>query len=333
MLIICAVVGCGRSPAGAPSGRDAAPPSARNAPRDATAASVQPPEPAPEPRQATRATLDAPAARALLAGADPSVVARHFAGSRALEIQSIELGRGRRAVLVYRSTGEPRPLLLVRDRDARLAWSRNRPTGGMLRPVTELALASGLDGGVVLFSYDVPTEFVAARMWDADGSLLADYEALRVASCKALSALYWPRRGWLVGCSTRNEARLSLLTEAGALAWNGLSGVELATDWRAPAPISLVSDTDDSVMAWHMNYLAAHPTPRSADHVFVERYDARGRPLWPGPLDAGRLPVRVSNNEAHIEVTRVTPGTVRAAVARPSRFTVIVSSEGRVLKP
>lgn len=303
-------------------------------------ASASAPSPAPPqaerplgPGEAARATLGPRAARNWLAGVDPKVVARHFASVRRLEAQSVRLGPARRAVLAYREPGALKPLLLVRGAHGELLWQHDRPTGGLLRPVTELALASGPEGGVVLFSYDAPTQLVAARMWGASGALLADYEALRIAACDALSALYWHGRGWVVGCSTRDGARLSLLTEAGALGWNGLTGVALATNWRAAAPLSLVADTDHTVMAWHVGYLEARPTSRSADHLFVSRYDARGKALWPGPLDAGRLPARVRDTATRVVLQRLTPGTVRATIASGSRFSVVVSSEGRVLKP
>lgn len=322
VLIICAVVSCGRSHKLAPSRHDAAPAKAEP---DAAAS-----QPGAGRGEATRTSFDAGQARTTL-GMDGKAIARHFGRARRPEAQSTELARGRRAVIAYRNATEP--LLLVRDARGRLVWSHERPVGGFVRPVTELALAGGPAGSVVLLLYDAPTQFVAARQWDADGVLLADYEVLRVADCEALSALYWAKHGWIVGCSTPAGARLAELTEAGGLGWNGLSGVALATHWRATAPLSLISDTDASVMAWHVGYLAAHPTAHSADHLFVSRFDARGRPLWTGPLDAGRLPRRLADTRTRIALTRLTPGTVRATVGRRPRFSVVVSSGGRVLRP
>jgi len=130
--------------------------------------------------------------RALLEG--------HFKGPVPfpLAFQVVTAGAARRAVLVQATGGDARPLLWPLDGDGNVAWSKERPTGGVKPGVTEISLASGPEGHVCLAWCNAATDSVALRRWAEDGGAFADYDVLHVDSCSALSVLYWPGRGWVI---------------------------------------------------------------------------------------------------------------------------------------
>jgi hypothetical protein len=291
---------CARPGASADAGGDATPPaasaaplaSASAAPSDAAAPDVPAPGPGGESERAEIAKLEADPELASQA----EVVTKHFGASTGpFLVQRLTLRAGRRMLLVS-SRDESDPLLLALDGKT-LAWSKERPTAGMIPPAVNLAITTHPAGGALLFAYDAPTKVVAARVWEADGQPFADFQVMKVDACDDLSAARWPGRGWIVACAWLGGARAQLLTEDGTMAWRR-DGADVGASWRAPAPLSIAFDGDAALVL--VQYGEVRPAA-PGDHVVATRYDAKGRPLWGAPVDLGAVPT-VTSTRARIPV-------------------------------
>jgi hypothetical protein len=243
----------------------------------------------------------------------------HFGGQipSPLFAQITPTGGDRRALLAY---GEPRqrnPILLGLGDKGELLWTKERPLAGTRQVVTEMVVAPGPLGEVTLLWCDIPTQVVGLRKWGADGTVLADFEVVEVDVCEALSALYWPGRGWVAVASQHGAARAQLLDEHGKRAW-GPRGGELPWSARPSSPVSIAVDSDMSVMLFQVG----DPAGGAFDRVLAMRYDLLGTALWERPLDlgpAGRSPAR-------LVVTRVEPGKVRVAIGQAPPIAVVTSA-------
>lgn len=267
------------------------------------------------------------------AGTDPvlsphaKLIEQHFGGAgRSLAFQTTPLSEGRRLVLLYEETGAPDPLLLDIDAKRALVWEKSRPLAGIGASSDRMAITGGPGGNVVFFFYDAPTHLVGMRVWDSAGGILMDAEVMTAARCDALSALYWQDRGFIVAAASPDSVRVELVGIEGRNRWGGRE-MALAR-WRATAPASLMADTNDSFMLFQVGYLAATPGAESPDHLFAMRYDAAGLPLWPGPLDTGRLPGRVEAAADRPRLSRPDTGIVRAELPG-THFSVQVTSMGK----
>jgi hypothetical protein len=225
-----------------------------------------------------------------------------------LAFQVVSAGVGRHAVLLQATRGEARPLVWLLDEGGNVAWTKERPTGGVKPGVTEISLASGPDGHVCIAWCNAASDSVAIRRWAEDGGAFADYDVIHVDACSALSVIYWPRRGWLVAVAWPGGATFELISENGALAW-GRDGVTLPWTFRAAAPLSLALDTPDSVMIFRLGQSGG---PASAEYMFASRYSTDGRPLWPGPLSLKRLPAPVRDPAIRLLLGPAPDGTIRA---------------------
>ena len=237
-----------------------------------------------------------------------------------------EAGAGLRRALLLRGRDDARPMVVAVDAQSHVVWSNDHPTAGLLPRVSELAIAPAPRGGTALFFYDPPVHVLGARRWDDEGGLLVDFELLELPSCDALSALYWPGRGWIVAAARAGETRAQLLLEAGGMAW-GHEGVAIAAGGDAPdargargEPVALVLDTDGTFMALQRGSVTDDAGKRRDDRLLAYRYDARGAPLWDAPLDLGAMPRGLTR----VSVERPSEGTVRALLPRP----VTVTSDG-----
>ncbi len=311
-------------PAPAPSA-SAAPAVVRALPADSAAAAGE----LPRVGEAERGLLGDAAAEPTLAAA-ATTLREHFGATTDLAFQSATLPGGRRLVLLHTRAGAPKPLLLDVAADKSLVWEKARPLAGIGVTSDQIAIAGGPHGNVVIFFYDAPTHLVGMRVWDSLGGILMDAEVLSTAGCDALSALYWPGHGFVVTSAAHDSVKAELVGEEGRNRWGGRE-MALAR-WRATAPVSMMPDTADSVVLFQVGYLAATPGAITPDHLFAMRYDAAGLPLWPGPLDAGRLPARVAPDNARVRLTRPAPGTVHAEIPG-LRFSVDVSSMGKATHP
>jgi hypothetical protein len=257
------------------------------------------------------------------------VIRAHWKGDvpSPLELQSVALTGGRRAVLLYGRPKHRDPLILALDPQGALLWTKERPLAGIAPEVSEMVIAPGPEGEVALLWFDTPTRLVALRKWAADGSILADFELLDGGPCEALSAMYWPGRGWVVVASQDGAARAQLLDEGGQLAW-GDRGLGLPWSSRASAPASIAPDTDGSVMLFQIGQ-AEGATGKRGDRLLVARYNAPGAALWTRPVDLGAAPPGAA--QARIAAARVADGVVRVALgAGPSRLSADVTSEGAI---
>lgn len=256
----------------------------------------------------------------------------HFGGKLPAELsyQSVTLDNGVVALLLEGRTAASGPLLLALGPHHKVLWTRKRPLAGIVPGTHAVTLSRGPRGDVALFWFNEPSATVATRMWDVEGGLLMDAQVMETDSCEALSVFFWPHHGWLVAAARQSSLLVQLLGENGNRDF-GARGRTIATRWRAAGPVSIVADTPDSVMLFHLGYLALSPNPTSGDHLFAHRYDAHGVPLWRGPLDAGRLPARVHDESARVRTRHAGPGRVLASLPAKvagGHFKVEVRSAG-----
>jgi hypothetical protein len=248
-------------------------------------------------------------------------------------VQVAAVTGGRTAALIQATRGDARPLVLLLEPSGRVAWVKTNPMGGVKPGATEAALASGPAGHVALAWCNPSSGSVALRQWAEDGGAFADYEAARFDSCEALSALYWPRKGWLLAIASLAGLVLQRVTEDGALAW-GRSGIMLPWTARAAAPASLALDTEETFLLFRLGQSGG---PSSPDFVFVSRYGPDGQQIWPATLSVKRLDAPPALPSPRLVLEAAPEGGVRATL--PARATgtgqpavVEVGSDGVVVR-
>jgi hypothetical protein len=248
-----------------------------------------------------------------------------------LAFQAIAVDGGKSAVLFEATRGDRRPLVWLLDARGEIVWEKTHPMGGVKPGASEPSLTPGPDGHVCLAWCNASTDSVALRRWAEDGSAFADYDAFHVDECEALSVLYWPRRGWVLGVAARDGATLELINENGERAW-GNDGVALPWTWSTAAPLSLALDTLESVLLFR---LGRSGSAGSGEYVFASRWSPDGRPMWPGPLSVKQLPGKVSDPRARVVLGPGKEGAIEASlpegVAGP-RIVVEVHSDGTVAR-
>lgn len=265
---------------------------------------------------------------------DPALVAaihpleKQYGGRipKELWVQAAERPEGRgRALIVGDATKPPpgEPLAILVDANGKVQWTKERPAAGIMPPIGPLALAAGPNGRVALAVCDPPTTRVALRIWDDDGSPFADYDAMDMDDCAAMSLLYWPKRGFVIAATRNGTTKLQLVSESGALSWR--RGIEVGARSPTGAPASLAADSDESFVLVQYGSLSAEPGARP--HALAFRFDRHGAPLWPSPVDLGVQPVDRPEGD-RIVVARPKSGAVRATLARD--HVVDVTSNGTV---
>jgi hypothetical protein len=222
-----------------------------------------------------------------------------------LESQRVDLVGGRTALLLSRP-GDTDPIALVFDRDD-LAWTKQRPTAGIVPPVRHLALAPHPNGGLVVFAWVATLHTVAARIWADDGSPFGDFELFAPGACDALSAAYGPGQGWVVVCASATGTRAQRMREDATTAW-GHDGVSLGSPGAA-GPATLVFDSPSTLVA--LQRVAAV----GGDRLLAFRYDARAQPLWAAPVELGVLPPSAATSD-HLQAAVVRQGVVRVELPR-----------------
>jgi hypothetical protein len=263
--------------------------------------------------------------------AHEAVLREHFGGAvpSPLEVQSTPIGGDRRAVLVYGPARQRAPLILVLDGHGGVVWTKERPLAGTRQIVTEMVLAPGPRGEVALLWCDIPTQVVALRKWSWEGTVLADFQVAEVDVCEALSAVYWPARGWLAVASQGSAARAQLLDEHGRRAF-GPSGTELPWQARPSAPVSLVVDTDTSAMLFQVGDARREGGAVAEGRLLGMRLDSVGTPLWEHPLEVGVAPAGAPSDRVQLALTA--PGKVRVALGKTdAKIAVTVTSAGSIL--
>ena len=311
-----------------PSAPDPAPSPRADAPDPGPIEDPGPPVPAEEARRAVlRKMADD---RAL--SPHEAVLRDHFGNpiSLPLDVQSAQLSGGGRALLFQRGGKDHNPFILVHDAAGQPLWIKERPLAGIVPGVTEMVLIAATKGDVVLSWYDAPTKIVAARHWDAHGSILVDFPLVHADACAALAGIYWPQQGFVVAASTAGAARVQLLSDAGTLAFAGEEGVELPWTSRADAPVSIAVDGGKGVTFFQVGHAGASKPGAPPDHLLAARFDARGKALWDKPLIVGPLPGAATDrvlltmgNEGNALISglgvMVTPGGSVVTVARGKR--------------
>jgi hypothetical protein len=264
-----------------------------------------PPETFVEARRARLTKLDDEPGLAANAGA----IRQHFGGTLPplMDLQVVPLASGRQGLLLGEAADEPRPIVLLVDATGTALWTKERPLGGITPPARPFAMAPRPDGGLALFVYDEPTKLVAARMWAADGAAYAELMLFELAKCDAISAAWWPGRGWIVVTAFPGGARAQLLREAGSSAWDP-SGMPVGEAWRAPATPTIVIDPATS--SW---VLVQHATRGARDHVVVVRYGPQGERI--GTADLGAVG-RVTRSADRIGATLARPGVVKVDLGK-----------------
>ncbi len=212
----------------------------------------------------------------------------HFGAAFAspLRVQIASVGEARSALLVTHDGADP--FVILADAEHRVLWQKDRPAGGIVVPVGDLAIASGPSGRVVLAACDPPTSTVALRQWNDDATPFADFHAFDADGCEAISLLRWPRHGWVIVAWRSGVARAELLSERGMRAWG--DGVDLGVPTRSGAPGAIALDTPDTMVLVERAPLPGGQTAYAVEHVLAQRYDASGNALWRAPVDLGPAP-------------------------------------------
>ncbi|HVW26640.1 MAG TPA: hypothetical protein VHC69_14835 [Polyangiaceae bacterium] len=255
----------------------------------------------------------------------------HFAGTTPfpLSFQVVAIEGGKAAVLLEASTGEPRPLVWLLDAHGEIVWTKERPNGGASPGTRELVVTPGPDGHVCVAWCNPATNGVAFRRWAEDGSAFADYDALHVDDCDALSVLYWPHHGWILGVAYDTGATLELIDDNGERKW-GTDGLSLPWTSNGAAPVSFALDTLDTFMLFRLGRSGGEG---SSEYVFASRWSADGRPLWPGPLSLKRLTAKADAAHPRVALRPSADGAIRATVGRAGADTVVdVMSDGTIVR-
>jgi hypothetical protein len=254
-----------------------------------------------------------------IAGAADTLLGRHrarldthFGGMTPfpLSFQVVAIEPNRAALLLQAASGDPRPLVWLLDSRGEIVWTKERPNGGAPPGNSELVVTPGPDGHVCVAWCNGATNSVAFRRWAEDGASFADYDALHVDDCDALSVLYWPRRGWILAVAYDGGATLELIDENGQRKW-GKDGLSLPWIWSGAAPASLALDTMDTFMLFRVGRSGGEG---SSEYVFASRWSDDGRPLWPGPLSLKRLTSKLPDPRARVVLRPAAEGAIRAAV-------------------
>lgn len=343
------IAACAR-PADKADASAGAPAPASSSASAAAPASAPAPEPAPAPAPASAAAPPASAARTRhSAVASSGLEARRSSVSRieaepvlsanadalrkqhggalpaSLAVQATDLGPDLRRIFLVgaeRKDGTlEAPMVLVVDEKGALVWSKDRPAAGIKPPIGPSAVSAGPHGRFALAVCDPPTGSVALRLWDADGSPFADFQALETKSCDALSLLYWQGHGWLVALAAGADTRLQLVTDAGALAWG--PGRVLGARFRTIAPVTLATDSPSSFVL--VQYSQSPGVDRDVDHAVAFRYDDHAQPLWAAPSDLGAVR-RIAPGQERITLLKTSDGVLRAQLA--GGVTVEIRSNG-----
>jgi hypothetical protein len=263
-----------------------------------------------------------------------AVLEKHFGGQVPfpLAFQVVSAGPGRSSVLLQAASGEARALAFVIDAAGAVAWTKEHPLGGVKPGVSEPSLAAGPDGHVCLAWCNASSDSVALRRWAEDGGAFADYDALHVDACNALSVLFWPGHGWLLAVAWHGGATLQLVTLNGGHAF-GNDGMRLPWMYRAPAPVSLALDTPDSLLLFRLGQSGDEGSP---EYVFANRYSPEGRPMWPGPLSLKRLTDQTRDPSVRVVLAPASDGAIRATLPGSATggaaLSVEVASDGTVLR-
>ncbi len=338
--MVAALVACSRK--GGSSAADASVDAATDAPLSSTAPEDAGEESATSGPAASRrfvavAPVEARRARIARFADDEALrglegaLEKHFGGGphAGFDVQAAELTAfGRRVVLVGEAgkpTSEARPIAIVAGDDG-VVWSKERPVAGIMPPVGPIAVAPAPLGRVALAACDPPTNAVALRIWDDDGTPFADFQVLSLEGCEALSLLYWPNRGWIVVAVSAGATRAQLVGENGAPRW-GL-GRDLGVRSRAGAiaPASLAADTDDTFVLVQM--VQPSGEEGSPFHALAFRYDTRGEAIWRAAVDLGKLERPPKSGER----ARLAPTSPGVRVTMPSGAEVDVRPSGDVIR-
>jgi hypothetical protein len=291
---------------------------ARAAPSAVVSAPLEPSGLTALPPAIVAADLRVEARRGIALATDP-LLGRHQAALEAhfkgpvpypLAFQVVVAGAGRAAVLLQATKGEPSPLIWLLDSTGEVLWTKDHPLGGVKPGVSQPSLAAGPDGHVCLAWCNGSTDSIALRRWAEDGGAFADYDALHVDACEALSVLYWPRHGWLLAVASPGGAALQRIDGNGGRAW-GSDGLPLPWTWRVTAPVSLALDTEDSVILFRLGQSGG---AGSAEYVFASRWSPDGRPMWPGPLSVKRLTAPPSDPSVRLVLDPAPDGAIRATL-------------------
>jgi hypothetical protein len=294
-----------------------APTSHADEPAEAPAVDPGPPIPAAEARRTTLRKLAEDKALA----PHEELLQEHFGKpiSFPLAVQAAPLAGGGRALLFQSGGKDHNPFILVLDGAGQSLWIKERPLAGIVPGVTEMVLVPTAKGDVVLSWYDPPSKIIAARHWDARGSILVDFPLLHADACSALAGLHWPHQGFVIAAATAGAARVQLLDEQGTLAFGGEEGVELPWTSRADVPVAIAVDAGPGVTLFQAGHAGAAKPGAPPDHLLAARFDVHGKALWSKPLVVGPVSgaatdrvVLTVGNDGNIAVPRlgvtVTPG-------------------------
>lgn len=268
---------------------------------------------------------------------DPTLLAaseavkKRFGGKvpAALDIQIADRPGGHGRAVFAMDAAKPLggdAIVIAANASGAIEWTRDRPTAGIMPPSGPIALAAREAGRIELAVCDPPTKRVALRVWDPEGSPFADFDAMDIEDCAAVSLLHWPRIGEVIVASRPSSTKAQLVTSNGALAWQ--RGMEIGARTRRGMPASLAADTPESFVFVQLGPLTGGSD--APDHALAFRYDRSGAGLWSKVIDLGEAAKSRTDVEDRIVLSRPRAATVRATIGKG--VDVDVTSEGVVTK-
>jgi len=264
-----------------------------------------------------------------------SLIRKHFDGhpDDTLWVQQFKVKESL-IVMVYFPGAGPNPLLF-KYRGESLVWK--------IDPLADLAgykyhpvLSANDNGNIALSWYGTAPWGIHLRSFDERGKQLW---SVAVSSGQteptSISLLNWRRHGWLIGYGTFEHGRIHLVDFDGKSSWEK-SGVALYDEKGGHNPISMIPDSDDSVIVLWYRY-GSFKKPRQKDEFAAQRFKFTAQPIWPKPISLGDAPSFAMVSPRKIDLSMGDDGRVKAklykgiagdAVYDVTEYEVALSKDG-----
>ncbi len=232
----------------------------------------------------------------------------------------------RRAVLIPGKLEAGRPFVMVIDANGTRAWTKEMPLAGIVPGVRDIAIVRGAESAVGIAFCDSTGNRAALRMWNADGSINADFEVMDIPHCELISAMFIPGMGHLIGSTGETTARIGMIAVNGMRVWDS-AGIALPWHAMPKTALTLAMDSEYSFVVVGVDAAENEKRRPNDGNIMAMRYDGRGRELWPTPVALGH---RRGRTMERVRVRNVAPGKLEIQVGDKPNDVVELSSDGAV---
>lgn len=232
----------------------------------------------------------------------------------------------RQAILVPGKLEAGRPFVMVIDANGTRAWTKDMPLAGIVPGVRDIALVRGAESAVGIAFCDATGNRAALRMWNADGSINADFEVMDIPHCEMISAMFVPGVGHLIGSTGETTARIGRIAANGMRVWDS-AGIALPWNAMPKTALTLAGDSDNSFVVVGVDAAEKEKRRPNDGTIMAMRYDLLGRELWPTPVTLGH---RRGRTLERVRVRHVGPGKLEIQVGDKPNDVVELNSDGTV---